>query len=358
MKPIFLTPGPSQLYSTIACDIQNALKENILSISHRSEKFQTIFQDVTEGLKKLLRIPQEYYIVFLASGTEAMERIVENTVEKSSFHFIAGSFGKRWYETAKELGKNPQKHEVTFGKGFQKIPKISKHTELICFTQNETSSGVAVDPHLIYKVGKENPQALLAVDTVSSAPYIDLDYTKVDCVFFSVQKLFGLPAGLGVLILSPKALKKAESLQQKRIVIGTYHNFPTLVEWAIKHQTPETPNVLGLYLLRKVIADMNEKGIEIMRERQEEKASLLYNFFDKHPLYKPFVANKKDRSQTVIVVNTGERTEYIKKKLRENGFVVGSGYGAFKNTQIRIANFPTVTIKEMKEFLEVVRDVA
>lgn len=352
MKQIFFTPGPSQLYPTVAQHIENAVKENILSISHRSEKFQTIFKDVVKDLRELLDIPKDYHVVFVASGTEAMERIIENTVEKNCFHFVNGSFSTRWYEMAKELDKNAKKHEVAFGKGFHVIPFIPKNTELICFTQNETSSGVATNPNFIYKIARLNPNALIAIDIVSSAPYVDLDYKQVDCVFFSVQKLFGLPAGLGVVILSPKALERAKQLQKKGIAIGSYRSFLTLAEWADKDQTIETPNVLGLYLLGKVVADMQKIGIGAIRKDIEKKANILYDFFDNHRLYKPFVA-KKDRSQTVIVINTKNKTQAVKKKLQERGYIVGGGYGPLRNIQIRIANFPAVqhTIKKLLQNL-------
>lgn len=354
MKQTFFTPGPAQLYPTIVYHLKQAIQENILSISHRSERFQTIFKDTVDGLKMLLGIPKDYHIVFVASGTEAMERIIENTVEKNSFHFVNGSFSTRWFEIAKELKKNPVKYEVNFGDGFHKVPQIIKEVELICFTQNETSSGVATDPEFIYIVAKKNPRALIAVDTVSSAPYIDLDYTKLDCVFFSVQKLFGLPAGLGVIILSPRAIEKANKLQKKGINIGTYHNFPSLIAQANQNFTPDTPNVLDIYLLAKVVADLNKKGIKKIRKEIEEKADLVYSFFEKHPFHKPFVTNKKDRSQTVIAINVGAYAEDIKKKLKEKGIIIGGGYGPLKDTQVRIANLPAVTIQDIKKLLHII----
>lgn len=350
MKYTYFTPGPSQLYPTVVFHLKTALRENILSISHRGE-FLGIFQDATEGLRKLLNVPNDYHIVFVASGTEAMERVIENTVEKKSFHFFTGSFGKRWYEIAHELQKTPQKYEKAFGGGFRTIPLVPKDTELICFTQNETSDGTTIDPTFIYKVAQLYPQALIALDIVSAVPYVDLDYTKLDCVFFSVQKLFGLPAGLGVIIMSPKALEKAKYLQKKGVNIGTYHNFPTLVACALKNQTPDTPNVLDIYLLGKVIADMNRVGIQKIRKETNEKAAYLYNFFDNNPKYKPFIFNQQDRSQTVITITTGENTKKITKLLKNKGIVVGNGYGPLKEKQIRIANFPAVTKDDIVKLL-------
>src|SRR5258706_10220842 len=100
MKQIFFTPGPSQLYPTVTNHIAAGLKKNIPSISHRSQRFQDIFHDAVDGIKTLLAIPKNYNIVFVSSGTESMERIIENTVEKNCFHFVNGSFSTRWYEVA------------------------------------------------------------------------------------------------------------------------------------------------------------------------------------------------------------------------------------------------------------------
>ncbi|HEX7042859.1 MAG TPA: aminotransferase class V-fold PLP-dependent enzyme [Patescibacteria group bacterium] len=347
MKQIFFTPGPAQLYPSVARHLKIGLEENIFSISHRSQKFKDIYEGTVEGLIKLLKIPDDYKIVFVASATEAMERLIENIVEKKSFHFVNGSFGKRWQEIAVELKRETCVIEIPFGEGFKDVPEIPKDTELICFTHNETSSGVALNTEFIYKIGKANPKALLAVDTVSSAPYIDIDFKRIDAVFFSVQKLFGLPAGLGVMILSPKAIEKATKLQKKGLNIGSYHNLPSLVDWAEKNQTIETPSVLHIYLLGKVLEDMNKKDIKKIREELDERAKLIYDFFDNNTNFKPFVKNKKDRSQTVIVITLGDKTEEIKAKLEEKGLIVGGGYGPFKNTQIRIANFPAVGDKDI-----------
>jgi Phosphoserine aminotransferase len=76
-KPIFFTVGPTKLYPTVNKHILNALKENIPSISHRSEKFINIFKESVSNLKKLLNIPADYEVFFLSSATEAMEELLK-----------------------------------------------------------------------------------------------------------------------------------------------------------------------------------------------------------------------------------------------------------------------------------------
>lgn len=347
MKKTFFTIGPTELFPGLEKYISGAIHEDILSVSHRGEYFSKLYKSTTENLKKLLSVPKEYEVFFLSSGTEAMERIIQNTVEKVSLHFINGSFSKRFYETAKELGKEPQKIEVESGENFDfKKISISREVELICFTQNETSTGIALAMEDIYRVKKKYPEKLIAVDIVSSVPYVSIDYNFTDCVFFSVQKGFGLPSGLGVLIVSPAALKKAKKMEGEGISLGSYHSFLTLKKFADKYQTPETPNIFLLYLFNKVLKKMNTIGIKNIREDIEKKSQLLYTFFNE----KAYVKNKKDRSKTTIVIDIKNPKKVI-EKLAKKGLIISDGYGQFKNSHIRIGNFPSHSLNDIKKLI-------
>jgi phosphoserine aminotransferase len=285
-----------------------------------------------------------------------MERVIENCVAEKSAHFVNGTFAKRFYQIAASLKKHPQLVEAELGQGFPFAKtNLDKDTELFCFTHTETSGGTALALDDIYEFSKKYPEALVAIDIVSSIPYVNLDISKFDCVLFSVQKGMGLPAGLGVLIVSPKALRKAESLEQKNYNTGSYHNFKTLQKEYLLNQTIETPNVLDIYLLNEVLRDMLKAGVENIRKQTEEKAALLYNYFEKHKKYQPFVTDKKLRSNTVIVIGTPDGSTPLLKYLKTKGFVVGSGYGEMKEKQIRIANFPAHTLQDMKHLLEVIK---
>lgn len=352
MKKIYFTVGPSQLFPTVRNHIKEAVENDIPSISHRGDQFAKIFHGSIYTLKKLFSIPSDYHIFFLSSGTEAMERIIQNCVEKTSFHFVNGGFGKRFFEIALELRKHATKLEVADGEGFDVLNiEIPKTAEMICITQNETSTGFAFPLKDIYQIKTRYPSALIALDVVSSIPHIDLDYTKVDCVFFSVQKGFGLPAGLGVLVLSPAVFEKALYVEKKTHNVGSYHNFKTLFEYAKKGQTPETPNILNMYLFEKVLHDMQRVGIKRVRQQTEEKARIIYKFLEHHEKYSPFIRDEKYRSNTTIVVQVRGGSKQTLEALRQKGCIVGAGYGNYKDEHIRIANFPAHTVCDAKYLL-------
>lgn len=351
MKKIYFTVGPSQVYPNLDKHIIKAIDEDILSLNHRGEVFKKLFASTTSSLKKLMNIPNDYQIFFVSSALESMEKIIQSTVEKTSFHIISGNFGKNWAKFATQLGKEVLKYEAVSDIDLTNL-RMPKKAETICITQNDTSTGVWIPVKEIYQLKETYPEKLIAIDIVSSAPYVDIDFKFIDVAFFSVQKGFGLPAGLGVIIVSPNALEKCEKLFKKGVKIGSYHSFKTLSEKALDFQTPETPNVLNIYLLEKVTKDMIKKGLPKIRKEINQKANVLYNFFDSHKKYSPFIKDKKYRSPTTLVLDVAGDSEVLRKKLAKKGFLVGAGYGEQKLNQIRIANFPSHKIEDVKKMLK------
>ena len=344
------TPGPSQLYFTVSDHARHAFREKIPSLSHRSKQFEQISKDTTEGLRELLKVPADYHIFFTGSATEIWERIFQNLVEETSFHLINGSFSKRFHEIGVQLNKTAIKTEAPGGQGFENEISIPGKTELIAVTHNETSTGVSLPVDWIHQLKEKYPDALLAVDAVSSLPYPTFDFNSVDTAFFSVQKGFGLPAGLGVWMVNEKCVLKSERMLSKNISTGSYHNIATLLAHAKKNQTPETPNVLGIYLLGKVVHDFLRRGIDTIRRETEYKAAILYRELENNEWISPFVKDKKFQSKTVIVADTNEHTENLSAFLSKKGLHAGDGYGASKKTQLRFANFPAHS-KEQFELL-------
>ncbi len=353
---INFTPGPSQLYFTTEDHVRQALRENIGSLTHRSKEFETIFKQATEGLKELLSIPPNFHIFFAGSATEIWERSIQNLVENESFHLVNGAFSNRYHEIATQLNKAAIKVEVTKGNGFTEI-QIPSGTELIAVTHNETSTGVSLPLEFIHQVKEKNKDALVIVDAVSSLPYPQFDYSKIDSVFFSIQKGFGLPAGLGVWVVNDRCIAKAEMLQSKGVAIGTYHSLPTYLTNGKKNQTPETPNVLGIYLLAQVVRDMLTKGIGTIRKETEYKAAILYQALQFNKLANVFVKEEKFQSKTVIVADCGENTQRITQLLQSKGLYPGEGYGELKKSQLRFANFPTHSKEQYELLVDVLAEI-
>lgn len=354
MKKFYFTPGPSQLYYTTEAHIKHALKHDICSISHRSDTFKSIYKKASDNLRELFGLADDQYILFTASATEVWERIIQNLVGKEAFHLVNGAFSLRFQKVAESLGKRTFNAEVPEGSiidvGSILIPET---TELIALAHNETSTGAMVNAEDIYKLKEAFPSQLLALDVTSSAPVAEIDYTKVDTAYFSVQKCFGIPAGLGVWIINQKCIDKCWQLINKGFSVGSYHSIPEMMAKAKRHQTSETPNVLALYLLSKVSEDMLNKGLLQIRREAKYKAAVLYQAMESCDYLSPFVKNEKNRSLTTLVAKSSVPSSAIIEALQKKGIVIGPGYGKFREGHIRIANFPT----HSKEHVEMIADL-
>jgi phosphoserine aminotransferase len=352
-KKIFFTPGPSALYYTVEEHLKSALRLQVPEISHRSSAYKAIHESAVVGLKSLFNLPEGYHVAFVSSATEIWERLLQSTVQKESLHLINGSFSNRFYEISAELGLSP-KH-VTAKEGnitlFSELPDAEP--ELVGLTQNETSTGVHFPDEEIKIIRQKYPNAILALDTVSSAAAVEIPISDIDCFYFSVQKCFGLPAGLGVWVYNDRTLAKAQAKAATGVSIGSYHSLLKIHESGIKFQTPETPNVLNIFLLSKVVGDMLAKGVDLIKRETNYKAAVLYQLFSDHPKLKASVNDAAIRSKTVAVANVEGGSADLMKFTESKGLVIGSGYGKFNDTQIRIASFPT----HSKEHIEMLADL-
>lgn len=351
----FLTPGPTQLHPAAKKSIELALADNIGSISHRSEQAYELYDRAEAGVRVVLAVPDDWQLFFLSSATECMERLVQNCVQKSSCHFVNGAFSERFKKIADQLGKKTHTHQVALGKGFDvRDTNIPTNCELISIAMNETSTGVWTDAETIKEIRKNAPDALIVIDVVSALPYAAIPWNDVDAVFFSVQKGFGMPAGLGVLMVNERCVHTAKTLEANNVSTGSYHSFASLQKYAEKHSTPETPNMLGLYTLGNVCDALNRQGLKRLRSETIDKAKCVYDWLETSDVYSPFVTDTSHRSPTVITVTAPDPKKAI-EACKQHDIILGSGYGDLKSTTFRIANFPMHTLDDMNRVVDILQ---
>lgn len=336
-------PGPSRVRDEIPQYVREAHKAGILSINHRSPEFVEMAKRTITLLQNKLRIPKNYTIFFTGSATESWEIIAQSLWLGNSYHFHNGAFGQKWYEYTKRL--HPEAKSFPFGVNDVLVPptKAFSSPGVVCLTQNETSNGTQVSNSIIRKFSKLNPECLIAVDCTSSLAGIHLDFKAADIWFASVQKCFGLPAGLGLLICSPKACEAAMTIGEN----AHYNSLTFLIEMMSKWQTSFTPNVLGIYLLMRVMEAM--PPIAEVEQQVLQRYESWINFLEDRKAIHLLVTNKSVRSHTVIPLRADEAVvQKIKREARSAGFLLGEGYGEFKPYTFRIANFPALLDKEIK----------
>jgi phosphoserine aminotransferase len=339
-------PGPSRVYSSVTEYILDAYREGILSINHRSEEFAELIIDLKANLYSKLNIPSDYEIIFTSSATECWEMIAQSLIRHHSFHIFNGAFGEKWKTYASRIVETVSQHHFDYQTELDvDALNLPERTDCICITHNETSNGTQLSASHMSALRAKYPSPLIAVDATSSMAGVALDFSVADVWFASVQKCFGLPAGLAVMLLSPKAVAKSAEINES----SRYNSLNFVLENYQKNQAPYTPNVLSLYLLNRT---MNKNRlIGEIDDKIEARFQDWCNHIDSLSGLNLLVKNEVLRSRTVLCIEgEPELITEVKREARKNGIIIGNGYGELKDTTIRIANFPAIKSKEIVNF--------
>ncbi|MFC5411606.1 aminotransferase class V-fold PLP-dependent enzyme [Larkinella bovis] len=325
-------PGPSKVYPQVAAYAQEAVRSGVVSWNHRSPGFMDIVKETVRLLHEKLAIPADYHLALVSSATECWEIIAQSLTVTTSLHPYGGAFGKKWMEYA---------HRI-------KPMILPGEADVLCVVQNETSNGTQVRMDTLANFRQEF-SGLIAVDAVSSLGGLAFDWSLADVWFASVQKCLGLPAGLAVLIYSPQALRQAEVINDRQY----YNSLLFVHENFANYQTPYTPNGLGIYLLMRVLQQI--PGIAEVDQLIRKRATDWYRFFETETNWKLLIDQPELRSDTVIAVQgSEEQIRAVKTDAQKAGITLGNGYGNWKSTTFRIANFPAIEeweIEKLKTFL-------
>lgn len=330
-------PGPSKVYPQALDFIQEAFDQGIVSINHRSKRFENLLRATMEAMTASWEIPADYTIYFVSSATEAWEIVTQSLVVKKSAHFHNGAFGKKWGQYASQI--NPNTQLIAFGLNetlAENAHLLEADVDTVCLVQSETSNGTG------QQISRTDfpSDTLIAVDATSSMGGILLPWKEADVWLASVQKCLGIPAGLGIMICSPRTLARAHQLN-KRI---HYNDILLMEDNRKSFQTHYTPNVLSIYLmcrLTQTLPSLREIDLETFR-----KLKLWEDFWaqqkqwDLHFL----VTEKALRLPTVLALSgPSHEIEHIQAHCLAHGIELGKGYGEWRSNTVRIANFPSHT---------------
>lgn len=344
---ISFSPGPSQVYSELPQYFEDAYHKDMLSANHRSKAFMNMYQEVIQLFQEKLHLPNDYKLLFTSSATENWEIISQSLTQHGTYHLYSGSFGQKWFDYAKHILPQTDGLKFSADEGFTVNElNIREDLDIVAITQNETANASQVSLDIIEEIKTQYPDKLIAVDTTSSMAGIELNFEQADIWFASVQKCFGLPAGLGLLILSPRAVARAEEIGES----GRYNSVNFMLENAANYQTHYTPNVLAIYLLKRLLQDLQE--IHFTDKKTRERMQELENIVASKDTFRYLVKRPEFRSRTVLGIS-GETSmvEDIKKKAEKEGLILGSGYGSFKTTSFRVANFPVITDGQFRQLV-------
>jgi alanine-glyoxylate transaminase/serine-glyoxylate transaminase/serine-pyruvate transaminase len=273
-RNFLFVPGPTNVPDRVLRAMHRAMED------HRSSDFPGLATSVLEDLRKIFKTTSGQAFLFPSSGTGAWEASLTNTLSPGDRVLAArfGMFSHLWIDMAQRLGLDVEVLDAEWGEGapverYREALAADKGQRIkaVLFTHNETATGVTSDVAGMRKVLNElQHPALLMVDGVSSIASIDfrMDEWGVDLAVTGSQKGLMLPAGLGIVCASQKALSKYDQAKLPRC----YFDFGDMRKANATGYFPYTPSIPMLHGLRESIAMLLEEGLENVFARHHRLA--------------------------------------------------------------------------------------
>jgi alanine-glyoxylate transaminase / serine-glyoxylate transaminase / serine-pyruvate transaminase len=275
-RHFLFVPGPTNVPDRVTRAMMVAMED------HRSSKFPELTLPLFRDLKRVFKTTDGQVFIFPSSGTGAWEASLCNTLSPGDKVLASrfGQFSHLWIDLAQRIGLDVQILEEEWGTGVKpdKVESVlradkSHQIKAVLAVQNETATGVTSDIEAVRKaMDAAGHPAMLHVDGVSSIASIDfrMDEWRVDLAVAGSQKGLMLPAGLGIVCASPRALAAYKTAGLKRV----YFDFGDMMKANATGYFPYTPALPMLYGLREALNMLlEEEKLQHVFERHHVLAS-------------------------------------------------------------------------------------
>lgn len=294
--------GPAVLPEEVLKEAQEEMLDyrgcgmSVMEMSHRSKVFQNIIDEAEADLRDLMGIPSNYKVLFLQGGASLQFSMIPMNLMKNGVadYIVTGQWAKKAYAEAQKYGK-ANKIASSEDKTFSYIPDcsdlaISPDADYVYICENNTIYGTK------YKKLPNTKGKTLVADVSSCFLSEPVSVSDYGIIYGGVQKNIG-PAGMVISIIR-------DDLITDDVLPGT----PTMMKFkthADAGSLYNTPNCYCIYMCGKVFKWLKKMGgLEVMKQRNEEKAKLLYDFLDQSKLFKGTVV-PEDRSLMNVPFITG-----------------------------------------------------
>ncbi len=344
--------GPAVLPEEVLRECQEEMMNyggtgmSVMEMSHRSKAFESIINTAEADLRELMNIPDNYKVLFLQGGASLQFAMIPMNLMKNKVadYIITGQWAKKAFAEAKLYG-DAVAVASSADETFSYIPDCSDlpirdNADYVYICENNTIYGTK------FRTLPNTKGKTLVADVSSCFLSEPVDVSKYGIIYGGVQKNVG-PAGTVIVIIR-------EDLITEDVLPGT----PTMMKYkthADNNSLYNTPPAYGIYVCGKVFKWLKAKGgLSAMKEKNEKKADILYNFLDNSKLFNGTV-RKEDRSLMNVPFVTGndELDAKFIKEATEAGFVNLKGHRTVGGMRASIYNaMPIQGVEKLVEFMK------
>ena len=343
----FFLPGPTDVHPEVLAAMQRPM------IGHRSGAMEQLLAGFEAPLRALFRTSHPV-LVGTASATGFMEMAVRNGVRHRALSLVNGSFSERFANLVRACGKECIRLDVPLGCAVEPdmLRDALRRTpvDAVTLVHSETSTGVLQDVEALAAVVREFDDVLVLVDAVTSLAGcpVETDRWQLDFALTGSQKALALPPGLALGAASDRMLERAKSLPGR----GLYFDLVSFLEATTKHQPTNTPAIPLLFALETQLARIErEGGVEARWRRHDAMRRRVEDWSAERGI--AYLPREGRRSWTVscLRVPEGKSAKQIVGALKQDGWTIGSGYGALKESTIRIGHMGDHSVTTLDELL-------
>ena len=319
---------------------------SVMEMSHRSKVYDNIIKTAEADLRELMDIPDNYKVLFLQGGASQQFAMVPMNLmkNKKAAYIVTGQWAKKAFQEAQAYGE-AVKVASSEDETFSYIPDCSdldipEDADYVYICENNTIYGTK------YKTLPNTKGHTLVADVSSCFLSEPVDVSKYGIIYGGVQKNIG-PAGVVIAIIR-------EDLITEDTLPGT----PTMLKYkthADAESLYNTPPAYGIYICGKVFQWLKKMGgLNAMKERNEEKAKILYDFLDGSSMFQGTV-RKEDRSLMNVPFVTGDKELDAKfvKEAEAAGFVNLKGHRTVGGMRASIYNaMPKEGVEKLVAFMK------
>lgn len=319
---------------------------SVMEISHRSKTFDEILGRAETGLRELLNIPPNYYVLFLQGGASLQFSMIPMNLLPSggsADYIITGSWGKKAVKEAKRVG-NVNVAATTADGGFTRIPgtdelHLDPGAAYVHVTSNETIEGVE------WKQEPDTGGVPIVADASSDILAQPLNVEKYGVIYAGAQKNMG-PSGVTLVVIRDDLIKKIPE------------GLPTMLDYRVHAENRSlynTPNTWGIYIISLVCKWLKEKGgLSAMQKENQEKAALLYQVIDSTKFYR---GHADPDSRSIMNVTFRLPSEELEKKFASEATTQGldglKGHRSVGGIRASIYNaFPREGVEALVSFMK------
>lgn len=347
----FFLPGPTDVHPEILAAMARPM------ISHRSSAMERLLQGVAPQLGALARTTRPV-LIGTTSATGFMEMAVRNGVRRRALSLVNGAFSERFAALVGASGKEGIRLDVPLGSAVE--PEMLRDAlrrtpvDAVTCVHSETSTGVLQDVAGYAEVVREFDDVLLLVDAVTSmaGSPVETDGWKLDFAFTGSQKALALPPGLALGVASDRMLERAKTVEGR----GAYFDLVSFIQATAKFQPTNTPAISLLYALEAQLGRIaRDGGVEARWQRHDAMRRRVEAWSAETGI--AFLPREGRRSWTVscLKLPDGKHAKDVLGALKQQGWTIGAGYGALKDSTIRIGHMGDHTVEALDELLSLVR---